>query len=185
MTTKILSTLAVLLTLSGIALSQTKSADAISKQLKALKAEKIYSLTYDKGSNNSKIYGFGENFDEAKASKLLFLRFGLAFFFAGNALSTKADSYTLTFQAEGKKPLFAASHALKFTIDGEALDLGDARYVNKDMEYLNFKLNREQLSKIAKGKDVKAKLGAIELKFTPAHIKMFADLLALSDPATI
>jgi hypothetical protein len=183
--TKFFSPLAMILILTGIALSQTKSAEAISKQLKTLKADKIYSLTYDKGSNNSKIYGFGENFDEAKRNDLSFLRFGLAFFFAGTALSAAPDSYNFTFQAEGKKPVFAASHALKFTIDGEALDLGDARYVNKDMEYLNFKLNREQLSKIAKGKDVKAKIGAIEVKFTPAHIKMFADLLALSDPATL
>jgi len=185
MTTKILPAVSLILILTGIAFSQTKSAEAISKQLKTLKADKIYSLTYDKGSNNSKIYGFSENFDEAKASKLSFLRFGLAFFFSGTARSAKADSFTLTFQADGKKSLFTTSHAVKFTIDGAALDLGDARYVDKDMEYLNFKLTREQLLKIAKGKIVKAKIGAIEVKFTPAHIKMFSDLLALSDPATL
>ena len=181
---KIFSTVTLILILAGIALSQTKSADVISKQLKTLKADKIYSLTYDKPSNNSKIYGFSENFGEAKSNNLTFLRFGLAFFFSGNALSAKADSFNLTFQADGKKPVFAASHALKFTIDGETLDLGDARYVNKDMEYLNFKLTREQLSKIAMGKNISAKIGAIEAKFKPAHIKMFSDLLALSDPAT-
>ena len=46
------------------------------------------------------------------------------------------------------------------------------------------KLTREQLSKIAKGKDVKLKIGDIEFKLTPEHIKMFANLLALSDPAS-
>jgi hypothetical protein len=183
--TKLFSIVTLILIFAGIAFSQTKSAEAISKQLKTLKADKIYSLSYDKPSNNSKIYGFSENFAEAKRIDLSFLRFGLAFFFSGTALSAKPDSYTLTFQADGKKPLFATSHALKFTIDGEALDLGEARYVKKDMEYLNFKLTREQLAKIAKGKDVKAKLGAAELKFTPAHIKMFSDLAALSDPAAL
>jgi hypothetical protein len=89
--TKFFSILPLVLILAGIALSQTKNADAISKQLKTLKADKIYSLTYDKGSNNSKIFGFSENFYEAKAAKLSFLRFGLAFFFEGTALSTKVN----------------------------------------------------------------------------------------------
>lgn len=175
----------MILTLSGAAFSQGKTDEAMSKQLKALKADKTYGLNYDKDSNVSKIYGFGENFDEAKRYKLEFFRFGLAFFFPGRTLVAAPDTYNLTFQAGGKKPVFAASHALKFTIDGTDLDLGEARYVGKDIEYLNFKLTREQLTKIAKGKDVRAKFGAAEFAFKPEHIKMFANLLALSDPATL
>lgn len=181
---KFFSTTLVILMLACAAFSQGKSGEAISKQLKTLKADKIYALTYDKDSNFSKIYGFGESFDEAKRNNLSYIRFGLAFFFPTRTLTAAPDSYTLTFQASGKKPVFAASHALKFTIDGETLDIGDARYVSKDIEYLNFKLTREQLSKISKGKDVKLKIGDIEFKLTPEHIKMFANLFALSDPAS-
>jgi hypothetical protein len=170
--------------LAVAAFSQGKTSAEMTKQLKALKAEKTYALVYDKASDVSKIYGFSENFDEAGKYKLDFLRFGLAFFFAGQTLKASPDSFNLTFQADGKKPQFAASHSLKFTIDGETLDLGDARYVGKDMEYLNFKLTREQLAKIAKGKNVRAQIGAAEVALKPEHIKMFANLLALSDSAS-
>lgn len=171
--------------LSGAAFSQGKTDEAMQKQLKALKADKTFGLSYDKDSNFSKLFGFGESFDEAKNYKLEYFRFGLAFFFQGRTLASAPDSYTLTFQAGGKKPVFAASHALKFTIDGTDLDLGEARYVAKDIEYLNFKLTREQLAKIAKGKNVKAKIGAAEFALKPEHIKMFANLLALSDPSSV
>ena len=167
------------------AFSQGKSNQAIQKQLKDLKAEKIFSLNYDKSSDVSKILGFGESFSESKRYKLEYFRFGLAFFFVGQTLSTAPDTYLLTFQASGKQPKFAQSHALKFTIDNETLDLGDARYVGKDVEYLNFKLTREQLTKIAKGKNVRIKIGDAEFAFTPEHIKMFANLLTLSDPSTV
>jgi hypothetical protein len=179
---KIFSTTLMILMLAGAAFSQAKSDEAISKQLKTLKADKIYALTYDRDSNVSKIFGFSENFDEAKRSNLSFFRFGLAFFFPTRTLTVAPDSYVLTFQAGGKKPVFASSHVLKFTIDNETLDLGDARYVGKDIEYLNFKLTREQLSKIAKGKGVKLKIGDVEFTLKPEHIKMFSDLLVLSDP---
>lgn len=170
---------------AGAAFSQGKSGKTIQKQLKDLKADKIFSLSYDKASDMSKILGFSEIFDESKRYKLEYFRFGLAFFFAGQTLSTAPDTYLLTFQASGKQPKFAQSHALKFTIDNETLDLGDARYAGKDVEYLNFKLTRDQLAQIARGKNVRIKIGDAEFVFTPAHIKMFADLLALSDPSAV
>ncbi|MDQ6787316.1 MAG: hypothetical protein M3033_10965, partial [Acidobacteriota bacterium] len=76
---------------------------------------------------------------------------------------------------------------LAFTIDNEVLDLGVARYGNKNegIEYLNFKLTREQLAKIANGKNVQIKIGSAEFNVKPEQIKMFANLLALSDPLSI
>jgi hypothetical protein len=180
--TKIFTTTLLVLLLAVAAFAQGKSGEAISKQLKALKADKIYSLNYDKASDTSKIYGFSENFDDAARSNLAFFRFGLAFFFPKQTLLTAPDTYVLTFQSGSKKPFFAQSHSLKFTVDKEDLDLGEARYVAKDIEYLNFKLTREQLSKLAKGKDVRMKIGTLELALKPEHIKMFANLLAVSDP---
>jgi hypothetical protein len=182
---KIFWTALVISMLAGAAFSQGKSSEALAKQLKTRKAEKVFELNYDKNSDVSKIYGFGQSFAEASRYKLEFFRFGLAFFFPGKTLASAPDWYALTFQAGGKKPLFAASHALKLTIDKEDLDIGEARYATKDIEYLNFKLTREQLSKIARGKIVRAKIGDLEFTLTPEHIKMFADLLALSDPSAL
>ena len=78
---------------------------------------------------------------------------------------------------------FAEAHSLRFTIDNEALDLGDARYANKNegIEYLNFKISREQLAKLAKAKNAAMKIGNAEFTLNSAQIKMFADLFALFD----
>lgn len=171
------------------AFAQSKTGEAIAKQLKTLKADKIYSLNYDKNSDASKIYGFSEDFGKEanKRNAVESFRFGLAFFFLGQELKTAPTEYTLTFQAGTKKAKFAEAHALKFTIDNEVLDLGEARYANKNqgIEYLNFKLTREQLGKLAKGKNVSLKIGSAEYTLAPANLKMFADLFALSDPAIV
>jgi hypothetical protein len=171
------------------AFSQTKSSEAIAAQLKTLKADKIFSLNYDKNSDTSKILGFSEDFgkEQNKRNAVSSLRFGLAFFFLGKELKSAPTEYTLTFQAGTKRAKFADAHSLTFTIDDQVLNLGEARYANKNqgIEYLNFKLSREQLAKLAKGKTARMKIGNAEYTLTAAHLKMFADFYALSDPATI
>ena len=179
----------LLITLSAtLAFSQTKSAAAIEKQLKNLKADKVFALNYDAAGDNSKVYGFGADFgkEQDKRNAVESFRFGMAFNFAGKDLKTAPTEYLLTFQAQTKRAKFAEKHNLTFTIDGEPLDLGAARYANKNegIEYLNFKLNREQLSKLAKGKEISMKIGDAEFTLAAEQRKMFADLFALSDPAT-
>lgn len=169
------------------AFAQSKTSAAIEKQLKTLKADKTFALNYDEKGDVSKIYGFSEDFgkEQNKRNAVESMRFGLAFFFLGRELKTAPADYTLTFQAGTKKAKFSEAHSLKFTIDNETLDLGEARYANKNqgIEYLNFKLSREQLSKLARGKTVSMKIGNADFTLSAAQIKMFADLLALSDPA--
>lgn len=167
------------------AFSQSKSSEAIEKQLKDLKADKVFSLIYDKDSDNSKILGFSEDFgrEQDRRNDVSSFRFGLAFLFVGKNLKSVPGEYLMTFQAGTKRTKFAAAHSLKFTIDNEVLDLGDARYANKNegIEYLNFKINREQLAKLAKAKNAAMKIGNAEFTLSAAQIKMFADLFALSD----
>jgi hypothetical protein len=171
----------------GAAFGQTKSNEAIAKQIKDLKAEKNITLSYDEASKTSKIMVVGDDFgsEQDKRAGVEALNFGMAFFYPGKALTTAPGEINFTFWVLTKKPKFAASHAWTATIGSETLDLGDARYVSKpkeNMEYLNFKISRANLEKIAQGKDVKLKLGDSELKFTPEHLRTFANLLKISDP---
>lgn len=180
------SLLILIFAIAGVA--QPKTNDAMAKQLKTLKADKTFGLNYDVASDATKILGFSEDFGKEQTSKnkLLSFRFGLTFFYPGKTLNAAPSEFPLTFQAQSKKPVFANAHKLIFTIDGTDLDLGEARYASKNgIEYLNFKLTREQLETLAKGKNVSLKIGAAQFNLTADKIKMFADLLALSDPATI
>lgn len=178
----------IILMLATAAFSQAKSGEVIAKQSKALRADKTFELVYDKASNNSKIIGFSDDFgkNEYRRYDLSSFRFGLALNFQGKSIMTAPDVYLLTFQAGTKRAKFKDSHALKFTIDNEILDLGDARYGSKNegVEYLNFVLNRKQLAKIAGGRNVRINIGDADFRLKPEHVKMFANLLALSDPTT-
>ena len=51
------------------------------------------------------------------------------------------------------------------------------------MEYLNFNLTREMLTKIAANSNVRFRLGTAEFKFTNDQLRMIANLMLLSDPA--
>lgn len=181
--------LVLILMSATFAFSQLKSGAAIEKQLKNLKADKVYALVYDKDADNSKVYGFGADFgnEQNKRNAIESFRFGMAFNFAGKDLKTVPIEYLLTFQAQMKRSKFAEWHDLKFTIDGVILDLGAARYANKNegIEYLNFKLTREQLETLAKGKVILMRIGDAEFTLPAEQRKMFTDLFALSDPASV
>ncbi|HEY0457911.1 MAG TPA: hypothetical protein VGC97_02095 [Pyrinomonadaceae bacterium] len=169
------------------AAAQSKSNETIAKQIKELKAGNI-TLSYDEASQTSKIMVIGEDFgkQQDKSAGVEAMNFGMAFFYPGKALTAAPDEIALTFWVLTKKPRFAEAHHWTVTVGGETIDLGDARYVSKpkeDMEYLNFKISRANLVKISKGTDVKFKLGAAELKFTPEHLRTFANLLRISSPA--
>ena len=168
--------------------AQGKSNEAIAKQIKELKAGKTITLSYDEASKMSKIMVIGENFgkEDAKSAGVDAMNFGMAFFYQGKALTTAPDEINFTFWVLNKKPKFAASNHWTVTTGGETLDLGDARYAarkEENMEYLNFKISRAALEKIAAARDLKFKIGDAELKFTPEHLRTFANLLKIINPA--
>jgi hypothetical protein len=184
---KLLLIFVLTLAFSSIATSQTKNNDSISTQIKSLKAEKILVLDYDNLSNVTQIMAFGGDFgrDQNRNNKLSKFSFGMKFIYVGKTLTNSPQSFITTFWAEGKKAGFANSHALTITVDGENLELGDARYATKsgdDREFLNFNFPREVLAKIVNGKNVQMKMGNANFKFTPEHLKLFAGLLAISSP---
>ncbi len=131
-----------------------------------------------------------ENFSDSQASKagIRAMNFAAGFFFAGNELSTAPDPVKLTFWAKSKKPRFADSHSFTVYVSGDVLELGEARYAAKaatGMEYLNFELSREVLSKIANSSNVRFTLGSHEFTFTAGQLKGLAALLLVSDPAWV
>lgn len=169
-----------------LTISAQKTNDSIAKQIKSLKADKQIMLTYDSGSNASKIMAKADNFDgkEASAAGIQAMNFGMAFFYPGKTLTAPPETINLTFWVLTKRPKFAEAHHWTVKLDKETLDLGDARYTAKsgnNMEYLNFKIARADLAKIAVSKDVKFKLGNGEFTFTPEHIAIFKNLLEISD----
>lgn len=187
---KFLAIASVFFLLTATAFAQSKSNDQIQKQIKSLKVEKNFTVSYDPSGGTSKIAAFGEDFgrEADRRANVQAFSFGIAFFYPGQALTAAPAEINMTFWAQTKKPQFAADHHLTITAGGETLDLGDARYVYKageKTEYLNFKIPRETYAKIAAAADGKIKIGAAEFKFTPEHLKTFAALVKISDPSDL
>ncbi|MEQ1922724.1 MAG: hypothetical protein ABL952_09465 [Pyrinomonadaceae bacterium] len=163
--------------------SAQKTNDAIQKQIKSLKAEKNIMVIVDGGS--TKIMAISDNFadSETKAAGIQAMNFAMAFNYAGTTLTAAPETINLTFWVMIKKPVFAAAHGWKATIGTETLDLGDARYVAKsgdNMEYLNFKIKRDDLTKIA-GSTGKITLGTASFTLTPLHLTLLKNVIAISD----
>jgi hypothetical protein len=90
----------------------------------------------------------------------------------------------LSFWVLTKKPRFADAHDLKLLFGDETVDLGDARYVSKprdNMEYLNFEISRANLSRIAQTRDVKLRIGNFEFSLTPEQRIVIAEILHVSE----
>ncbi len=176
---------AALLLLGTLAVSAQKSNDAIQKQIKSLHAENSIFLTYDGAS--SKLMATASNFadSEAQAAGLQAMNFAMAAFYPGQQLTTPPDTINFTFWVLTKKPRFATTGAWEVTLPGGPLNLGDYRYAAKpseNMEYLNFKLKRDELVKIAaSAAPVKFRLAGQNFTFTSEQLQLLRDLLAISD----
>jgi hypothetical protein len=177
-----------LLISTTFALAQSKTNEQIEAQIKRLNAGKNIELIYNPAGGNSKIFARGEDFgrEADKRAQVESFSFGAAFFYAGKALSAAPREINLTFWVVTKKPRFAEAHHLTVFAGGETLDLGEARYVSKpkeNMEYLNFIFPREVFAKIAKSPDARMKIGNSEFKFTAEHLKTFDAMAKISDPS--
>ena len=175
---------AALLLVSSCAFAQSKTNDALTRQVRALRAEKSITVSYDAGGNSSKIMAVTENFSDREAhdAGLLAINFAMAFFYGGNELKSSPEELHFAFWAMGKKPRFAEAHGLKVTFGGETVDLGDSRYAAKpreDMEYLNFLLSRENLAKLAQP-GARIQLGNYLFTITQQQAATIRNLLAIS-----
>lgn len=168
------------------AVAQGRSSDAIRRQIRDLKAEKVFTLTYDQQSDATKLMAVAGNFDQKDSARAgtQAINFATAFTFSGKTLTLAPEKINLTFWVLTKKPQFAGAHRWIVVVGAETVDLADARYVAKpsdNMEYLNFVIARDDLKKIAVA-GAKFKLGNAGFSFTAEQTKLLADLIILSTP---
>jgi len=172
------------LTLAASAQSLTNT--IIKDRIRSQGAENSISLSFDAASKMTKIMAVSENVskDDASRSGILAMNFAAGLFYPGENFVKSPESFMLTFWVLSKKPRFGASHSLTVTVHEEVLVIGSARYAAKpreQMEYLNFEISRENLMKIAQQSDVRFQLGDEEFTFTKSQMKLFADLLIVTD----
>ena len=101
----------------------------------------------------------------------------------GEDLVSPPETFLLTFWVMAKKPRFAAAHDMTVVLPEEMLVIGSGRYVAKpreQMEYLNFEVSRESLTKIAMQTEPRFKLGDQDFTFTRNQMKLLADLLTVT-----
>jgi uncharacterized membrane protein len=166
--------------------AQDKTADAIKAQIHSLKADRSFTLTYDKEADSTKLMAVAPNFDQKESERAgaQAINFACAFTFPGKMLLRAPESVKLTFWVMAKKPRFAAAHNWIVAAATQKVDLGEARYAARpsdNMEYLNFVVSRDDLKKIAVA-GASFKLGYAAFTFTAAQTSLLANLIALSTP---
>jgi hypothetical protein len=179
----VIVSLLLLCSLGGLA---QKSNDAIKQQIKSLKADKSITLTFD--GSASKLMASASNFadSDAKTASVMAANFGMAFFYPGQSLTASPQTINFTFWIMSKKPRFASTTGTwEVTLPSGTLRLGEYRYAGKpenNMEYLNFKISRDDLAKIAASPSpVKFRLGTSMWSFTSEQMQLLRNFVALSD----
>lgn len=180
------TTLAVIIALvcAVAAAGQGRSHEDIRCQLIDLNADRVFTLTYDDAGNTSKLMAIAENLPQKEVERAgaQAINFAAAFTFTGKVLMAAPEKIALTFWVLTKKPVFANSHRWIVNAGGATVDLGDARYAAKateKMEYLNFVVPLDDLSKIATT-GATFRLGSFDFTFTPAQIKLLSNMLAIA-----
>lgn len=173
----------VLLIVVSSAVAQSKSNNEINNQIRRLN-EKNISVSYD--GNTSKLMAVAENFADKESARagIQAMNFAVGFFYPGEQLKDIPDPIMLTFWVLTKRPRFAYVQGVTFSIDGEPLALDNIRYAAKareNVEYINCKLSRSDLKRIAEGRDVSVKIGESEFTFLPQQLRMMSDLLVISN----
>ncbi len=160
--------------------------ETLQARIRSVGAVKSITLTFDPAGKTSKIMAVADNFSKNDANRagLLAMNFAIGVIYPGDALEKSPQTLLLTFWVMSKKPRFGENHAMTAALRDEMLVIGSARYVAKpreQMEYLNFELSRENLSKIAAEANVRFQLGDQEFTFTQSQMKLLADLVTVTE----
>jgi len=182
-------TLAIAVALLSFTLAtsaQDFTKDVIQNRINSLHAQKSISITSDADAKTTKIMAVSENVsrDEANRSGIMAMNFAIGLFYPGQELKSTPETFLLTFWVLTKKPRFAGGHDMTVVLPDEMLVIGSGRYVSKprdEMEYLNFEVSRENLMKIASQTETRFKLGDHDFTFTRSQMKLFADLLTVTN----
>lgn len=191
----------------GIGFGQkSKSLAELEQQINTYKYKKDFYLSYNADYNRT--YVSFHNRDEMISngdfyatsmptppegfSRRSYFGISLGFEFQGDALTESSDDFFLSMNYSGSQFLFPSDPKLIALIDGQSIEIGKGRigrYKNPGHDKVNnatgehsaFNINREELQRIAAAKSVRLKLGNFERKLTSQQIKMFRDILNLSE----
>lgn len=177
---------AAFVTLFSFSATAQVTNETLQARIRAVGAEKSITLTFDPAGKTSKIMAVSDNFSKSDASRagLLAMNFAMGIIYAGDTLERSPETFLLTFWVMSKKPRFGENHSMTAALKDEMLVIGSARYAAKpreQMEYLNFELSRASLAKIAAEANVRFQLGNEEFTFTPSQMKLFADLVTVTE----
>jgi hypothetical protein len=166
--------------------AQDLSNDVIRERIRSARVDNGITLTFDEPAGTSKLMAISDNFtkDESSRAGVLAMNFALGCIYAGDSLKKEPESFMLTFWVLSKKARFGEDHAMTIALRDEMLVIGSARYVAKasqQMEYLNFEISRENLSRIAAESDVRVHLGDEIFTFTKSQMKLIAAVVTITE----
>ena len=172
-------TIVFVVALSVSVTAQSRSNTAIEQQLKSSGANAT--VHFDANSKVTTLKGVAENFSDSdtKRSGAKAMNFAVGALYAADKIERSIDPLTLSFWVmSGGKPRFGESQSLIATANGENVDLGSGRYTFRrdGMEYINFNLTRDQLSKLANA--ATWTLGGKRFTATGSQKKLLRDILA-------
>ena len=181
----LLAAIVVLPILVAAIQAQSLTNTTIKERIRAARAEKDITLTYDPQGKTSKLMAVASNFanSEARRSGLLAMNFAVGYIYSGDELRSVPSSFLFTFWVLTKKPQFSEEHAMTVVLPDEMLVIGSGRYASKpseQVEYLNFEISRESLMKIASQTEVGFMLGDERFTFTRSQMKLLGDLLTVT-----
>ena len=166
--------------------AQPISNETMRSRIRSARAEKSIELVFDEAGRTTKLMAVSESFEknETARAELLAMNFALGCFYPGDTLAKSPETYLFTFWVLTKKPRFGENHTMTAALKNEMLVIGSARYIAKpreQMEYLNFEISREHLTRIAAQSDVQFMLGDETFTFTRGQTKLIADVLSITE----
>lgn len=158
--------------------AQAKTNTAIEQQLRSSGSNAT--VHFDPNSKVTTLKGVAENFSEAdtKRAGVKALNFAVGALYAGDKIERSLDLLMLSFWIMSGKPRFGEDQTLVVVSGSNRAELGIGRYVARrdGMEYINFNLTRDQISKVAGAELII--LGRKPFTPTGTQKKLLRDILA-------
>lgn len=172
-------------TLCISASAQTRSNEAITRDIRSLGSSNSITVHHDPNSKVTTLKAIAENFADAETKRagIRAMNFAAGAIYVGNGIDKPIDPLTFSFWAMSSKPRFGEGHGLVIVTRSGRLNVGDSRYVARvrdGMEYLNFSLTRNQLAALAQS-GTTFELGSYTFTMTASQQKMISDLLKVTD----
>lgn len=176
---KYLLPLAAILILATAISAQSKPNSAIEQQLRASGSNAT--VSFDANSKVTTLKGVAENFTDSdtKRAGVRAMNFAVGAIYAGDKIERSIDPLTLSvWVMSGGKHRFGEDHSLAAVTAAERIELGSGRYTARrdGMEYLNFNLTREQITKLAAASGWM--IGGKQFTPTDSQKKLLRDILA-------